>query len=220
MIDKFDKRTRALLIVIMYNIIFTNDVATSYVFSTLEELEKLPMYKGAIKRNANIVHRYLRDYNAKMGKRIKELAYFLADINDELESQLSIDLMKLENAVRMELSRCHVPNIDMATKMSVAYTMCDVAVSNCDAAIDTQEQKIRFYASPLRKYKIENITKSFYKLCKLIQKENDKLADYHCDLTNKTDVANGFLIIVQKLKNGEFILDILNKIDKDKEFGE
>ena len=208
-----DKKTRTLLIITMYNILFTNDVAMSYIYKSLELIEQMPMYKGAIKYRANLLHKRMRDYNAKMGKRIKELSYFLADLNDELENTLGLDMMKLENSVRMELQRCHVPNIELMVNLSIAYTMVDATLANCDAVIDSLETNVKFYALPMRKYKLTSVAEAFHQFARLVQKENDKIKNYHCDLRKNTDIENGFLIIISKLKDGEFILKLLEKVD-------
>ena len=217
MTENLDKRTRTLLIITMYNILFTNDVAMSYIYDTLERIEKLPMYRGSIKYRANMLRNRMRDYNAKMGKRIKELAYFLADLNDELESTLGLDMMKLENSVSMELSRCHVPNIGVMTKLAIAYTMVDATLANCDAVIDSLETNVKYYALPMKKYKLTSVAESFKQFAKLVQKENAKLGHYHCDLRKNDEIEHGFLIIIQKLKDGDFILKLLEKIDTKKD---
>lgn len=209
--EEIDAKTRGMLVIVLYHILFINDVAISYIYDTLSELKKTKLYTKSIVYRTKLLEKQMKDYNASINKRISSLMTYLADTNETMSDELQLDFMKLENAVRNHITREKVPNPQLMAKASIAHTFCDAAITSADYAINDQPTNIHYYAMSFRKYKIVGIYNAFLQLNKLIDKENEKIAHYNCDLRNDNDISNGFYIIINKLRNSDFIMDVLRK---------
>lgn len=209
-------KIRTSLTAIMYNIMFMNDVAVSYVFDTLEELKKLPLYKGIVKYRVKITESYMKQYNAELAKRSKNMTAFIADVNDEMQELISGDLQKLEFATRNILQKHHVPNVDLMTKLSIAVTLLDASCHNAEYAthFDYKNVDVNYYSRRFRWLKLTKVNDAFKNLSNIIEKENSKLANYNVDLRKYIEIDNGFTIVVEKLKDVHNIFKILNNMNK------
>lgn len=210
------QNVRIWLNVVLYNILFMNDIAMSYVYDVYNLLSGLPMFKGKIKYRTKILMMKMREYNALINCAIKsDLMNFLADLNEKMTDHLQLDFMKLENAVRNHLTKDKVPNADLITKVSIAYTLCESSIANIKYRLDEMPQEVKYYGKTFRHYNLNDVFDALKQLHNLIDAENSKIRHYTADLRNDSDIGNGFTIIINKLKDMNFIYKIIGETEKE-----
>lgn len=209
-------KERTMLMLLMYNILFMNDTAMSYVYSTLELLKKTPLFKQQIKFKVAILEKYMKLYNASLEQR-SQMSEFIADVNDMMYDRVCNDLMKLEFATKNILEKHRVPNSDMMTKLSIAVTLLDATCHNIDYATSQKYNgNIAYYARRFRPLNLKKIKEAFMQLANLIESENESLGYYVVDLSKYREIDNGFTIIVRKLKDVNLIWDVLQQVEKSR----
>ena len=216
MTEELTKEQRMLLTSIMYCIIFMNDVAMSYVFDSITELKKTDLYKGKVKYRAKIVETYMRQYNATLEQRSK-MSAFIADVNERMDEEIRLDLLKLELTSKNILGKNHVHNPSLMAKMSVAYTLCQASCANVKYAT-SYDSKLAYYTKHFRALNLGKVTDAFDALSKIVEKENynESKVKYSCNLNEEKDLQNGFTIIIRKLKDPKTIFRIIEDVEKQK----
>lgn len=196
----------------LFNIIFTNDICTSYIYDTIEIVEKADYCKQAVKYRMKLLQNELKAYNRVIASILKEQD-FIADINEYYADIIRTDLMRLELTVKNYMNKCHVPEAEMQTKLAISYIFAKGACHNVDQNIKRRESLSRY----MKNYRLLRLTR----IEEALQLFADCIATcfsrykYHCDLNNNDDVYNGFVIICRKLADPKNIRKVIDQYDKE-----
>jgi hypothetical protein len=194
----------------LYNVLFTNDVCISYIYDCFEEVDKAGLRKGRVKYRLSNLADEVRKYNRAITTILKENE-FIADVNEDVEDLLKADLCRLELTTKNYMNKCHVPYTDLQCKCAMAYIFAQGACRNVDENMKINEHISRFTNS-LKLLRLTSLLQALTKAMDELEKIFNAKA-YFCDMNKNEDIYNGFVIVVRKLADPNFILQILNKND-------
>lgn len=211
MVEKLPQEQKNLITVIMYSILFTNDLCMSTMFETLQEIEKSPFCKHKIKWYIGQIRKLMRDYNQDLTRRTKAIE-FIADMNELFYEKVSMDVWKLENAIYNYMSRCHLSNPKLMAKAALCGMLCKTATINVD--VNCNDSEVKHLIRNFRTFRLTKIDEMYKSLYKILDNENAKLNNAYCNLNQPIEITNGYNILVQKIQSAKLIFDVIKENDK------
>ena len=207
-IDKLNDYDRTAVTAVMYNLIFMNEIAISSMFDTMDLIEHSPYYRHKTKYWIGIVRNEMRTYNKLLDKRTGGHISFLADLNDDYEDKLQMDLWKLRNVCKNALTRAHIGGTDIIVSLYVSGTLVAGACHNNDHSFDGFPH-LRQYQRSFRWMRLTKMENAFIHMVNEVNKE--LRVEYQGLLDDDNDVQNGFKALANKLHDADSIIDTCNE---------
>ena len=204
----FSEHDKACVTVVMYNLIFCNELAITAMFDAIQKLKATPYYRHAVKRWGNMCQAEMKLYNGMLNKRSGGHIEFIADLNDIYEEYLNVDVMRLRNVTKMRLDREHIEDSELKAYIYTAATLSLAALHNNNHAFDGFPE-LKYLHRRFKWMRISSLSATFIKMTDALHK---MAADDYSDLLNDDQqVMTGFKVLANKLHDGDDIITILNQ---------
>ena len=204
----FSEHDKACVTVVMYNLIFCNELAITAMFDAIQKLKATPYYSHAVKRWGNMCQAEMKLYNGMLNKRSGGHIDFIADLNDIYEEYLNVDVMRLRNVTKMRLDKEHISESELKAYIYTAATLSLAALHNNDHAFDGFPN-LKYLHRRFKWMRISSLSGSFLKMAGAWHKMT---ADDYSDMLNDDQqVMTGFKVLANKLHDGDDIITILNR---------
>ena len=205
------KEERDELGVIMYNIMFTNDICNSAVYDALERLRKTKYFRNGVKRWWNVCSREIKDYNRKLDEHTGGKIDFVAELNDSFADDFQNDMLKLYATVQNEFNRKRIPESELMSYLWVADVFVNGACNNCDQSL-AMNPNITGYTKSFRWMRLTRLMKAYTHMMSELRKMTG------VEITDETDslnIYNGFKIVANKLADPQRIIDKCNEVSEE-----
>ena len=135
--EKLYNEHQAIIVVSVYNTIFTNDICCGQIIDAVDAVKKSKFYKHRMKQCINLIEKEQRRYekmiNAIIGK--KDMCNFFADSNDRFLENIEDDITKLHFAFKQVFDREKMEDSSLLAKVEVARTLCEFSCYQLDRRI-------------------------------------------------------------------------------------
>lgn len=179
------------------SILFTNDIAISYVIDAVSQLRKSGYFARLVKMLTQKVDREVALYEKSLNAIMKESSYKLADANDKFLDFVDYDLKKLYYCIKFEYDKQKVPDSKLLSLVRMTGELCNLA--------DTQtEVRIEELASVDKRFR----TKDFSVISvKRIRKAMNNLMEAlpSAIIENSPEVNMAFDIFMRKVADKELL---------------
>ncbi len=138
MMSDMPDKERTEVTVVMYNLIFTNEVATGAVCDLLELVEEREgLCRQKVKFWSGRCREDLRGYNRLLDRRTGGMIGFVADLNDMYDEVVRMDVWKLGNVVRMTLGRGGCADVELTARLWLARVLTACSVNNVEHCMES-----------------------------------------------------------------------------------
>jgi hypothetical protein len=210
-VSALSEDVRAAITVVMYNLIFCDEIAMQSMFDMMNRIEETPYYRHGVKKWIGVVRQRMRTYNIELNKHTGGYISFLADLNDKYCDALADDLFRLRNVALMALRRHKIGNAELKAEMYVAMTFALSSVHNIEHCFDGFPHLKAYRRKFVWMHRLMNAIVGAYKQ---FNAELDKAVggdDYTDLLDADRDVENGFKVIANVLHDGDGIIQCCNE---------
>ena len=217
--ESLTEHDMARVTVVMYNLIFCNELAITAMFDAIQRIRDAGYYRNGVKRWGNLCLQDMKMYNGILNKRSGGHIEFIADLNDIYDEYLTVDVMRLRNVTKMRLDKEHIPESELKAYIYTGATLSLAALHNNDHAFDSFPD-LKYLHCRFKWMRISSLSATFIKMTDAL---NKMTADDYSDLLNDDrQVMTGFKVLANKLHDGDDIINILNKHSEQwvKEHGE
>lgn len=221
-VSELSEDVRAAITVVMYNLIFCDEIAMQSMFDMMNRIEGTDYYRHGVKKWVGVVRQRMRTYNIELNKHTGGYISFLADLNDKYCDALADDMFRLRNVALMSLRKHKIGNADLKSEMYVAMTFALSSVHNIEHGFDGFPHLKVYRRCFTWMHRIMNNVVGAYRK---FNSELDKALggdDYSALLDDDKGVENGFRVIANTLHDGDGIIQCCEKhaIEWEKENGE
>lgn len=211
MIEKLSGRERAEITAVMYNNVFTNEVATGAVCDVLELLEdRDDLRRHKTKHWCVKCRELLRKYNGLLDRRTGGMIGFLADLNDMYDEVVKEDVWRLGNVVRMALNRAKCPETELTARIWLARSLTACAIHNNQHCLKGFPH-LRHLQSRFDWMRLTDLGKAVAHLTLELRKCRAVDARMEEMLEKDLLVETGFKALAVKLHDGDGIIDVCNR---------
>lgn len=210
MTEDLTEKERAELTAVMYNNIFTNEVATGAVCELLGLLEERSVYRHKAKWWGGKCREEMRGYNRMLNRRTGWRLDYVADLNDVYDDVVKDDVWKLGNVVRMRLGKWGCRDTELTARMWLARMLVNCALHNNDHCFDGFPH-LRHYHRRFAWMRLTRLANSVVRL----ELELMRLGALDVELEERLKkdgmVETGFRALAAKLHDGDRIIEVCNR---------
>ena len=208
-VENMNEDERAVLTAVMYNLIFLNDCAINSLLTALDKLQASKYYRHDVRRWAAVIRKDMRAYNILLDKATDGKIDFIASLNDEYAVQVDLDLLKLNEAAKIELGRLRYADAELLASLYIAGTLMAGTCNNNDHAFD-QFPEYKHWHRRFRWLRLTDMTQAFERLMAGFRKMAG-VTGYEDRLDRNMNVMNGFKVLGKKFSDADNIIDTYNR---------
>ena len=156
---KIVSKYESIVVLCMYNILFTNDIACGQVIESVQDMKKTPYYRHLFRHYLNGAEKARKGYEMTVNEVIGiDRGEFFADCNDKFVEEVNKHIEMLYWQFKQELDNKGVKHSAELARFELARTMCDYACLQFDERIDElRKQDKRFNGFTLEYLKLDNV---------------------------------------------------------------
>lgn len=201
--DMAQKNNNALVIG-TYNILFTNDIASTAVLDAMEMLKKSKYYRHKIKKLAGDIKNERLRYEKFMRMIVGNKIDFFAEANDRFLETVSEPLTVLHYSIKSEFDKVKGVDSELFAYLEKARVLCDFSV----AQYDLRMQEMCELDYRLRRYNLV-----YLRLTRLAFLMNTLMEQFTFDQfieVNTKTCQDAMRVLARKLANAKTILDTID----------
>ena len=210
--NKIISKYEPLVVLCIYNILFTNDICCGQMIECMQAMKKTPYYRHSFKRYLNEADKARRGYEKIVNSVIRtDLGEFFADCNDRFVEEVNKHVDMLYWQFKQVLDDNALAYSAELARFEVARTLCDYACLQFDSRLDELKEKDPMFKGFTMEYlRLSNVSR-------LLNLASANLGIRESVDMNTKRCIDAFDVLVRKLTDGRIIADAIKvKLIKNK----
>lgn len=213
-VDKMTERERTELTAVMWNCIFTNEVAVGAVCDALERVEDSGLCRQRVRFWSGRCRKEYKDYNRLLDQHTGGRIGTIADVNDAYDEVVKMDIWKLRNAVRMALGRAKWPKPKLTGDLFLANLLISCSVHNIEHCTDSFPH-LNYVRRRFQWMRLLRLRDAMGNLTDELKKAGAVRHGYEALLGNDQTVETGIRALAIRLHDGDGIIRVCNQVSVD-----
>lgn len=203
---KIISKYESLVVLCIYNILFTNDICCGQVIECLHAMRRTPYYKQTFKRHLNEAEKARKEYERVVNSVIgSDRSEFFADCNDKYTEEVNRHVEMLYWQFKQELDDNGIAYSSEIARFELARTLCDYSCIQFEERISELRKKDKqFNGFTLEYLKLDNVAR-------LMNLASDNLRIGKTVNMNTERCTSAFDVLVRKLSDADNIANAIKQ---------